>query len=275
MVKFNTGHVGEIQYNQIGNYYVPYRDIVHTDGLIRVEYYTDTDPDEPSAYAMFRERMGRIQAELTNWQTLVVDPLTAMYLAARKNEEKVINPIPAGSSKYRGLKGSGVDPRQWYGGGVDALEEMLCIRFIGFINQNVVLITHIDERKNEVSGEILRGPSAPGRLGSKQEINAFYQEQYHAYTDRDENGERVHLLRTKNDGKWCASTLVDAPDPMYPHYDSMWENWTTEVKPKVKTLVYGNFGTGKSTFAQTFPKPMLVFCFDGKDIPYWKTMAEE
>jgi len=37
-------------------------------------------------------------------------------------------------------------------------------------------------------------------------------------------------------------------------------------------LVYGDTGTGKSTFAASFPKPLLVFCFDpaGKDIPYWK-----
>lgn len=37
-------------------------------------------------------------------------------------------------------------------------------------------------------------------------------------------------------------------------------------------LGYGDFGAGKSTFADTFPNPKLVACFDayGKDMPYYK-----
>ena len=40
----------------------------------------------------------------------------------------------------------------------------------------------------------------------------------------------------------------------------------------IHVLDYGDFGAGKSTFAATFPKPMIVFCFDafGKDAPYLK-----
>ncbi len=35
-------------------------------------------------------------------------------------------------------------------------------------------------------------------------------------------------------------------------------------------ILYGDFGQGKSTGASTFPKPMLVYCFDpfGKETPY-------
>lgn len=42
-------------------------------------------------------------------------------------------------------------------------------------------------------------------------------------------------------------------------------------RPLIKCLVYGDPGAGKSTFAATFPKPMLVFAFDppGKDSVYW------
>lgn len=270
MIKLKQGDVSELQTIQIGNFELPFRHVIHEDGLVQIEYYTDPDPDNPTAYSMFQARMSRLSQELQNWATIVADPLTGMYLSARKLEEKIINPLPPGKTKFS--KNTGVDPRQWYGGGVDALEDMLCIRFIGFMRQNVVLITHINERKNEVSGEILRGPSAPGRLSAKQEINAFYQEQYMAYTDRDDRGERVHLLQTCNDGRWSASSLIPAPNPMYPSYHSMWENWEGGTRPQVKCLVYGSFGTGKSTFAQTFPKPMLVFCFDGKDLPYWRSI---
>ena len=42
--------------------------------------------------------------------------------------------------------------------------------------------------------------------------------------------------------------------------------------PPIHCMVYADTGIGKSTFASTFPKPMLVFHFDphGKDWPYRK-----
>lgn len=42
--------------------------------------------------------------------------------------------------------------------------------------------------------------------------------------------------------------------------------------PLVHTVTYGPWGSGKSTFAATFPKPMLVLAFDplGKEAPYLK-----
>lgn len=41
-------------------------------------------------------------------------------------------------------------------------------------------------------------------------------------------------------------------------------------RPPIHTIVYGDPGAGKSTFASTFPKPMRVWMFDavGKDTPY-------
>lgn len=45
------------------------------------------------------------------------------------------------------------------------------------------------------------------------------------------------------------------------------------VRPPLHVLPYGDFGSGKSTFADTFPNPKLIACFDafGKDMPYLKT----
>lgn len=44
----------------------------------------------------------------------------------------------------------------------------------------------------------------------------------------------------------------------------------TERKTPIHSIVYGHTGTGKSTFATTFPRPGLAFIFDayGKDVPY-------
>lgn len=271
-MKFKTAQVGELQSYAIGEHTIEYRDIQRSDGLIRVEYFKDPDPENPTAYSKFRARMGIFQNEYDVWKTVVLDPVTMMELLARKIDEKVLNPLPPGATKYKGIKGSGVDPRQWFGASTDALEEMLCIRFIG-LPMNVGICCHINEKKNEVSGEILRGPFAPGRLSDRKLLNSVYQEQYYLYTGRDpETKERLHFMKTSNDGQWAATSLIDAPDPCYPHYESIWANWGDGPRPPLKALAYGDFGTGKSTFFATWPKPLLVWCFDGKDLPYWREM---
>ena len=205
--EFEQGEVGPMQEYNVGNYVIPFRDIQHPDGVVRIEYYLDTDMENPTAYSKFRERMGILQNEFGTWKTLVADPITSMELASRKLAEKVLNPLPPGATKYRGLKHSGVDPRQWFGASTDDLEEMLCIRFVG-LPMNVVIICHVDERKNEVSGEILRGPFAPGRLSSRKLLNSVYHEQYYCYTGRDEERKRLYFLKTQNDGQWAATTLI-------------------------------------------------------------------
>lgn len=42
------------------------------------------------------------------------------------------------------------------------------------------------------------------------------------------------------------------------------------IRPPLHVLPYGDFGSGKSTFAATFPHPQLIFMWDafGKDMPY-------
>ena len=273
MPELITGQVSSIQTYNIGNYVIPYRDITRGDGLIRVEYYHDDDPDQPTAYAKFRTRMAYLQHEYDTWKTVVADSVTYMELLARKNDEKMINPLPPGKTKQTVKKGDGVDPRQWFGASTDALEEMLCIRFAS-LPMNVVIVCHIGEKRNEVSGEILRMPFAPGRLSARKLLNAAYQEQYYVGTQRDaESRDLIHVIKTKNDGQWAASSQIMAPDPCYPHYESLWQNWPTERMP-ISVLIYGDFGVGKSQFAASFPKPLLVFMFDGKgkDIPYWKEL---
>lgn len=271
-MQLKTGQVSPEQSYQIGEYIIPYRDIIHPDGLVRIEMYRDPDPDAPTAYSKFRARMNYLQQEYNTWKTIIIDSVTFMELAARKNDEKLINPLPPGKTKQTVKKGDGVDPRQWFGASTDALEEMLCIRFAA-LPMNVVIVCHINEKRNDVSGEILRMPFAPGRLSDRKQLNAAYQECYYAYTGRNEERQRTHLLRTQNDGQWSATTQIDASDPSFPHYESLWVNWGSERLP-IHVLVYGDFGVGKSQFAASFPKPMLVCMFDGvgKEIPYFKYM---
>ncbi len=232
---------------------------------IRMEYYHDVDPANPTAYERFLYRMAMFDKEAHQWPVVVVESGTFMELAARKREEKVINPM----EKF----GKGTDTRQWFSGSTDALEEMLIMR-LGSLPMNVIVVTHIDERRNEISGEILRGPFAPGRLSKRGLLCAAYQEQYHTFAGRGEDGKRFYALQTVNDGMWAATTQIEAPDPCFPTYDAIFQNRPDMKGKPIHVLVYGDTGTGKSTFASTFRAcgNMLVWCFDpyGKDLPYHK-----
>ena len=257
-----AGPLTEYQLNQ--TMVIPYRDIIHPDGLVRIEYFHDLDVERPSAFQRFRARLAVFYQEAQKgiWKTMVTETMTSAELAARMYEIKIMNPME------RFAKGT--DTRQWFSASTDECEQIFCYGYAG-LNLNLVLNCHINERKNEVSGEILRGPFAPGRLATRGALSAMWQEQYHIYTLRDQDGQRQYQLQTQNDGQWASTTQIDAPNPCYPHYESLWVNWVGE-RPPIHTMVYGDTGTGKSTFACSFPKPMLVFMFDGmgKDLPFWK-----
>jgi len=199
-----------------------YRDVQHPDGVVRIEYMHDHDIDQPNVISLFRYRLAAFHQEYASWKTVVTDSVTFMELAARKWEEKVMNPM----TKFA----KGTDTRQWFAGSTDTLEEILIMRFAS-LPMNVVICCHIDERRNEISGEILRGPFAPGRLSKRGELSAAFQEQYHMYTARNEqDGSMVRYVQTVNDGHWIATTQINAPNNCYPHYLSLWQNYNQPQK---------------------------------------------
>jgi len=131
---------------------------------VQIEHYIDTDARKPSAYSRFMQRMDQFAREWDDWRTgtVILDSVTFMELAARKWAQYVLNPTTK-------------EPRQWFASSTDMLEEMLMIRF-GSLPMRVVVIAHIDEDKDEVNGEIIRNPCAPGRL--RKRSPAGYSELY-------------------------------------------------------------------------------------------------
>jgi len=217
------GKAGALSSYNIGEKVViPYMDIEREDGIIRVEFFHDFDIDNPTSFSNYRTRMGIFQAEMADYKTLVTDSVTFMELSARKLDEKVLNPVPPGVSRY--AKGSGVDSRQWYGASTDALEEMLCIRYAG-MPINVVVLCHTNKKKEMTGGEFTQGPFAPGRLYDRSLLPASYQEQYRCYTIKNDKGEREHYVQTQNRDGFIATTQIDAHDPSFPNYNSLWHWW--------------------------------------------------
>lgn len=204
----------------------------------------------PTAYARFLKRMAMLQAEYDQWATIIVDSVTSMEMVARRWDQFVLNP-------------GAEDARQWYGASKDLLERMLIGR-MGQLPMNVVVCAHIDDDKYEHQGKQRRMPMAPGKL--RASLPSQYQEVYRAIAD-----DAGYSLQTVSDGLWACTTGIDAPNGTVPSYHALWNGAKLPHLP-LHVLVYGDFGSGKSTFAATFPKPQLVFCFDayGKEMPYLK-----
>lgn len=176
--------------------------------VCQIEHYIDEDPRKPSAYSKFMTRMDTFKAEFDSWKdgTIILDSVTFMELAARKWAQYALNPTTK-------------EPRQWFASSTDMLEEMLMLRF-GSLKMHVVVVAHVDEDKDEVNGEIVRHPSAPGRM--RKRSPAGFSELYHQYVQRDDKGNRVHLWQTRNDGRWnCSTQFAQTPDPCEPTFEAL------------------------------------------------------
>jgi len=229
--------------------------------LIRIEHYCDEEPTDPSGYARWLARVSTMRGEaITQWASAIVDSETSMDIMARLWFRYKLAP-PKGPQL--GLH----DTRPWRAGTTDTLEENLYIR-LGSWRTNVLLVCHLNEEKDEVSGGFVRNPSAPGRLSKR--LPAGYSELAYCYATRDEKGSRIYCLQNQNDGRMNATSSINAPDPCFNHYESLWDNWPGQLRPIIHAICYGDPGTGKTTFAATWPCPMLVFAFDnvGKERPY-------
>lgn len=228
--------------------------------LIQLEHYLDANPTKPECYQRFLARLDALEHEYDRWTTVVFDSVTFMELAARRMHQFHLNK-------------KAQHPWQWFAGSTDELEQALVQR-AGAMPMSVAVLAHVTQDKDEQMGFILRAPSAPGRLATKQELTAAFSEIYHMNVGRDEEGRPKYSVQTVSDTIWVAQTHIDAPDGCAPTYEALWQSWDGATKPTCKFLVYGPPGTGKSTFASSFCSggPILVLCFDpfGKEIPYLK-----
>jgi len=235
--------------------------------LIRLEYFHDEAIDKPTAYQSYLYYMHDLETRYPPemFATRVCDSYTFQALAARKLQEKIINPMVKFSK--------GTDTRQWYSGEVDSGEEMIVCRY-GSMRTNVVLLCHTNRDTVMIANEIVRGPFARGRLSGTGLLCAAYQEIYYTYVYRDEQGVRHYAVKTMNDGQYFANSQLNAPDPCYPDYKAFFSNAPDRMYKPIHLLAYGDTGTGKSSLAKTFLETgnVLVWCFDphGKDLPYWK-----
>lgn len=176
------------------------------DALIRLEYFHDLEPTKPVAWRAFMERM-KTATDFGDYKTVVFDSVTFMQLT-RFHE-----------AKYKLLK-SAKDPRQWYASAKEGLEEMLMVRVAGMY-QNVVILAHVNEDKDEVHGGFVYNPAVPGKLSKG--LPAGYAEFYRAYV-KTEEGVNHFYLQTEKSTQFNAASQIPAPNPCVPTYKALWEN---------------------------------------------------
>lgn len=219
MPYWKLGKVGELKTDK---HDTNFREITNKDGSVacRIEYYQDPIVDEPKAATAFLERLNRLEKEIErgNCKTFCFETVTSSSLKARKMYQYDIKP---------GAK----DPRKWYGGAVDILEEVLLIQLPG-LHCNVCVGLHVSKIKVEAEGTMVRAPLLPGRL--MESFASQWPEIYRVYIDRDKKGEKTGLLQTASDEKWEATTQIDAPDPCDQTYEALWENWDKENRRRAK-----------------------------------------
>ena len=177
--------------------------------LVRVEHYLDTDVKQPRAYADFLARMHVLREDIERWdiKTVAIDSVTFMELAARKEQQYRINPMAR-------------EPRQWFAGSTDTLEEVLMVH-LGTLPVNVVVVAHVDEDRDELHGTMVRNPAAPGRL--RKRAPAGYSEVYRAYVQREGDSESVYLWQTRSDQFYNALSLFNVPNPCLQGYRELWK----------------------------------------------------
>ena len=230
---------------------------------IRLEYFLESDPERAYMWIAYTKRLNELlSGGFADYATYVVDSVTYMEMTCRMYG-KILNPPP----KF--------DQRHWGGYRTDQMEQVLCMS-LAAMPINIIVLCHCGEERDELNGSFVRTLYAPARLGEKRGLGAGYAEIYHMMIGRDEHGQLQYSAQTQTDQMWAAATQIDAPNPSWPTYDSLWVNWEAKNKgrarPTLHWVLYGDFGSGKSTMAATFPKPMLVHMFDpfGKDMPYLK-----
>jgi len=146
--------------------------------------------------------------EQTGWKTLVCGSLSSVALESRLTEQFVMNP------QFK-------DPRKFYGAATEYVERLIFMQKA--LKCNVIFICHVARAQDEVGGEFLFGPDLPGRLSYS--AGRYFNEMYRVFIKRDESGVAHRILQTDGDGRYQCKTHIEADNPVYPHFESLWVNW--------------------------------------------------
>lgn len=205
------------------NIYVPTEYVMSTredDAIaIQMEYYTDRTAFAPtgvSAWEQMQDRMIDLWQEDSEgkWATVVLDSLSSLEYIVRCHYQFKENPVTK--------EGNEQDQRQWYRKSAEGIEQV-CYA-LAWLNCNVVVLAHIRAERDAVRDTVLWTPEAPGVRNRR--IPSIFGEIYTMHVDPavDDDVNSV-FMQTRSDGKYVASSQINAPDDCDPNYAAIWANY--------------------------------------------------
>lgn len=188
---------------------------------IQIEHYRDRTmfmPDIKSCWEELQDRMVDLYTEddQRKWATIVLDSMSSLEYAVRCHYQFKEMPV----SK----EGNEMDQRQWYRKSAEGIEQ-ICYA-LSWMNANVVVLAHVRAERDAVRDTILWTPEAPGVRNRR--IPSVFGEIYTVHVDNDPglpDDVSPFFLQTRPDGKYVATTQIQAPDDCTPHYASIWANY--------------------------------------------------
>jgi len=189
-------------------------DVVDAKGnlIVRVEYYADPDPDNPTAISLFEKRMVGFEKECRNWASVGMDSMTYFQRASLLKWKK-LNPLESVKQQTN---------ISWYGGVAEDAGAAVMSR-AAWWRTNVGVICHIDEAKDDLADfGVVRSVALAGKLSKR--APAGFGEVYRMRVVVSGKGEQYKReLQTQADTQWVANSLVaKAPNPCAPSYEALW-----------------------------------------------------
>ena len=178
--------------------------------LVRVEYWSEPNPQAPSAYDRWIKRSIGLEADIQLWniQTLALDTGNYFWFAAH----------------YYGIKhgGFGNNGKGHYGYSSAAVQQFLMMRIPNLLACNTIITCHEAEKQDESdqdTGTVLRVmPAFPGQLS--EIMPGAFTEVWHMYKDGDGKTSLLQTQRRATNAYDCKS-LLHLPDPIVAHYQAV------------------------------------------------------
>lgn len=208
MPYMRAGRPQPLQVDEAG---LPYREVFHRkkdEVIIRVEYFHDRnvkDANQAYAFERYLDRLDTLEEEICagQWASYCLDSLSTYQLACFHYNKYKKNP--------RAKSGEQQDARQWYGAVAAEAQEIVNTR-MAWLPIPVIFLAHVSTREHKELLTFL--PDAPGQTSHPNRLPAAFTEVW--YADVDENGH--HWLQTQLSDTHLATTQVNAPNPMEPHW---------------------------------------------------------
>lgn len=206
--------VSELKQMPFGNATIPYREVEHEDGKVRVEYFSSDDPTAPVAIELLEARMAALKYEVEAYKTIVFSSLSAIALEARFNAQYVTNPTAKGQAQLK-----------WYGAASAFCERLF--KWQAALPCNTIFTAHI-QHEQDSDGNMIYTIVLPGKL--RFSPGNYFNEVYRLYAEKTVDG-MVRKIQTELDDKFEAKSQIDAPNGMIlvkgdkNIYENLWENW--------------------------------------------------